>query len=90
MVTGITEATTVPDSILKPTDNHLVIRVFDIGDLGGIYTSSFWGNTILLGEWKYKPGLKIDPSQFPIPDVPNGSIFSYPSLLYNGNIAPIT
>ncbi|MEQ9423494.1 MAG: sialate O-acetylesterase [Cyclobacteriaceae bacterium] len=80
----------VPTNILKPTDNDLVVRVFDIGGLGGLHTSAFWGNPILLGEWKYKAGLKIDTATFPIPDVPNGSIFSYPSLLYNGNIAPVT
>jgi len=80
----------VPANILKPTDNDLVVRVFDIGDLGGMHTSAFWGNPILLGEWKYKPGLKIDAETFPTPDVPNGSIFSYPTLLYNGNIAPIS
>ncbi len=80
----------VATSILKPTGNDLVVRVFDVGDLGGMHTSAFWGNPILLGEWKYKPGLKIDVKTFPAPDVPNGSIFSYPTLLYNGNIAPIS
>ena len=80
----------VPVKILKPTDNELVVRVFDIGGLGGFHTAAFWGNPILLGDWKYKPGLKIEADKFPVPEVPNGSLFSYPTLLYNGNIAPIT
>ena len=80
----------VPANILKDKGNELVIRVFDIGELGGIYTSAFWGNPILTGEWKYRVGLSIDSKTFPKPDVPNGSIFSYPSLLFNGNVAPFT
>lgn len=78
-----------PASILKPKGNVLVVRVFDIGGLGGMYTSAFWGNPILNGEWKFKPGLKIDASSFPTPVVPNGSFFTHPALLYNGSIAPL-
>ncbi len=80
----------VPRSLLKQKGNTLVVRVFDVGGLGGFHTAAFWGNPILVGEWKYKAGLPIDTTSFPVPDVPNGSIFSYPTLLYNGNIAPIT
>ncbi|MCB9263963.1 MAG: hypothetical protein H6558_02945 [Lewinellaceae bacterium] len=43
-------------NILKPKGNVLVVRVFDIGGVGGMYTSAFWGNPILNGEWKFKPG----------------------------------
>ena len=78
-----------PASILKPVGNVLVVRVFDIGGLGGLYTSAFWGNPILNGKWKFKPGLKIDASSFPTPAVPNGSFFTHPALLYNGSIAPL-
>ena len=80
----------VPKNILRKKGNILVVRVFDIGGLGGFHTAAFWGNPILLGEWKYKAGLKIDAENFPTPTVPNGSIFSFPGLLYNGNIAPAT
>ena len=78
-----------PANILKPKGNVLVVRVFDIGGVGGMYTSAFWGNPILNGEWKFKPGLKIDTSSFPTPVVPNGSFFTHPALLYNGSIAPL-
>ncbi len=81
---------TVTSDILKEKDNSLVVRVFDIGEVGGFHTSAFWGNPILLGEWRYKPGLGINKDDFPAPDVPNGSIFSYPTLLFNGNIAPVS
>jgi sialate O-acetylesterase len=50
---------------------------------------AFWGNSIRNGEWKYKKGRAIDASKFPIPKVVNGSLFSYPTLLYNGCIAPL-
>lgn len=80
----------VPADILLPTGNQLTVRVFDTGDLGGMHTSAFWGNPILNGEWKYKPGQSIDADQFPKPDIANGSIFSYPGMLYNANIAPLS
>ncbi len=80
----------VSSAVLKPEGNSLVVRVFDIGGLGGFHTAAFWGNPILVGEWKYRKGLEIDKVTFPKPDVPNGSIFSYPTLLFNGNIAPIS
>ncbi len=78
-----------PANILKPRGNVLVVRVFDIGGLGGFYSAAFWGNPILNGTWKFRPGLKISPDTFPTPTVPNGSFFTHPSLLYNGSIAPL-
>lgn len=75
--------------ILKPKGNVLVVRIFDVGGKGGMYTNAFWGNPILNGKWKYKPGLKIDAAKFPKPVVPNGSFFTHPTLLYNGGIAPL-
>ncbi len=78
-----------PADILKPKGNVLAVRVFDIGGLGGMYTSAFWGNPILNGQWKFKPGLRIDASTFPTPVAPNGSFFTHPALLYNGSIAPL-
>ncbi|HQU59260.1 MAG TPA: sialate O-acetylesterase, partial [Saprospiraceae bacterium] len=78
-----------PANILKPKGNVLVVRVFDIGGMGGFYSAAFWGNPILNGSWKFKPGLKIDAATFPTPTVPNGSFFTHPTLLYNGSIAPL-
>ncbi|MEP7107706.1 MAG: sialate O-acetylesterase [Ferruginibacter sp.] len=80
----------VPSHILKPKDNVLVVRVFDTGGRGGMYTGPIWGNPVLLGSWKYKPDLKIDAASFPKPLVVNASPFSSPAVLFNGNIAPIT
>jgi sialate O-acetylesterase len=78
-----------PANILKPKGNVLVVRIFDAGGKGGMYTNAFWGNAILNGAWKYKPGARINASAFPKPIVPNGSFFTHPSLLYNGSIAPL-
>jgi sialate O-acetylesterase len=75
--------------ILKPKGNVLVVRIFDVGGKGGMYTNAFWGNPILNGTWKYKPGVRIDAAKFPKPVVPNGSFFTHPTLLYNGGIAPL-
>ncbi|MEJ7585971.1 MAG: sialate O-acetylesterase [Ferruginibacter sp.] len=79
----------VPSGILKPTGNMLVVRVFDIGGRGGMYSHEIWGNPILVGAWKYKRDLKIDVHGFPKPLVVNVSPFSSPAVLYNGNIAPL-
>jgi sialate O-acetylesterase len=81
---------TVPASTLKPKGNVLVVRVFDIGGIGGFTTSSFWGSKILLGNWLYKKGSKIDGAKFPEPSLPNATPFSSPGVLYNANIAPLT
>ena len=78
-----------PSSILKPKGNVLVVRIFDAGGKGGLYSNAFWGNPILNGTWKFKPGVRIDAATFPKPAVPNGSFFTHPSLLYNGSIAPL-
>ena len=80
---------TVPKKILLAKDNTLTVRVFDSGGKGGIYTNAFWGNPILVGQWKYNKGRSIDAKKFPKPKVPNGSVFSHPMLLYNGGIAPL-
>lgn len=80
----------VPANILKSKDNIMVVRVFDIGGRGGLYSGAIWGNPILLGKWNYKPDLKIDAAKFKKPLVVNVSPFSSPAVLYNGNIAPIT
>lgn len=78
-----------PAGLLKPEGNVIAVRVFDAGGKGGMYTNPFWGNPILNGAWKYKPGVRINPAGFPKPTVPNGSLFTHPSLLFNGSIAPL-
>jgi len=78
----------VPDSILKPKTNVLVVRIFDAAGKGGMY-SQFW-DTRWGGLWKYKPGRKIDASKFVQPKIVNTDLFSSPSILFNGCIAPIT
>ncbi len=79
---------TVPDSVLKPTGNVLVARVFDAGNKGGMY-NMFW-DPRWAGNWLYKPGVKINAADFKRPLVPNAYIFGSPTILFNGNIAPIT
>lgn len=37
-----------------------------------------------------KMGDAIDVNNFPIPTVPNMSVFSHPTALYNANIAPLS
>lgn len=81
---------TVATSLLKPKGNILVVRVFDVGGIGGFTTSAFWGNPILWGKWLYKKGMTLDPDKFPKPNLPNASPFSSPAVLYNANIAPLT
>lgn len=76
-------------SLVKEKDNLLVVRVFDVGGKGGIYTNAFWGNPILTGKWEMKIGDKINANDFPKPIVPNMSVFSHPSALFNANIAPL-
>jgi sialate O-acetylesterase len=80
----------VSANILKAKDNVIVVRVFDVGGKGGMYSGAIWGNPVLLGKWLYRPDYKIDATHFPKPHVVNVSPFSSPSILYNGNIAPIT
>ena len=80
----------VPAKILKPVGNVIVVRVFDAGGKGGIYSNDISDDPILSGKWFYKPDYKIDAKKFPRPHVVNVSPFSTPSILYNGNIAPIS
>jgi sialate O-acetylesterase len=79
----------VPARILKPSGNVIVVRVFDAGGKGGMYTGAIWGNPVLLGKWLYKADEKIDSATFSKPHVVNASPFSTPAVLYNANIAPI-
>lgn len=81
----------VPEEIVKPGKNTLVVKVIDTGGGGGIYgdkddlyIQTSQGKIALGGEWKYRispSGLKINPVQ----RSPN----SYPTLLFNGMINPV-
>ncbi len=78
----------IPDSIIKPKNNIVVVRVFDAGGKGGMY-NMFW-SPYWAGEWMYKKGMQIDASKFKKPLVANAYIFGTPTILYNANIAPLT
>ena len=80
----------VPATFLKSKGNVIVVRVFDAGGKGGIYSQDINGDPILSGKWFYKPDYKIDAKKFPRPHVVNVSPYSTPAILYNGNIAPLT
>ncbi len=79
-----------PRNILKAKGNVLVVRVFDVGGIGGFTTSPFWGGKILSGDWLYKKGTAINAAKFPKPEVPSATPFSSPGVLFNGIIAPLT
>ncbi len=78
----------ISDSIIKPKNNIVVVRVFDAGGKGGMY-NMFW-SPYWAGEWRYKKGVQIDTSKFKKPLVANAYIFGTPTILYNANIAPLT
>jgi sialate O-acetylesterase len=80
----------VPVELLKEKGNTLVVRIFDAGGLGGMYTNAFWGNPILNGSWKFKISDPVSIDTFPLPHVPDMSFFTHPTSLYNANIAPLT
>jgi sialate O-acetylesterase len=80
----------VSANLLKPKGNVLVVRVFDVGGIGGFVTHPFWANDIIRGQWIYRKGESINAKKFPKPDFPNATPFSSPSVLFNGNIAPLT
>lgn len=79
----------VPASILKEKDNVLVVRIFDVGGIGGFTTSPFWANPLIKGQWVYKKGSSIKAEKFIKPILPNATPFSSPSVLFNANIAPL-
>jgi sialate O-acetylesterase len=79
----------VPARLLKPKNNSLVVRVFDAGGRGGMYTHPIWWDPMLVGTWYSRPDGTIDASTFPKPRVVNISPFSTPAVLFNANIAPV-
>lgn len=80
----------VPAGLLKEKGNTIVVRIFDAGGLGGMYTNAFWGNPVLNGNWKYKISDSVSMDTFPLPPVADMSFFTHPTSLYNANIAPLT
>ena len=80
----------VPLEFLKNKGNVLVVRIYDVGGIGGFTTSSFWGNPVLWGKWLYKKGEATEINEVKQPDLPNATPFSSPGVLYNANIAPLT
>jgi len=81
----------IPQGLLKPGINTVVVKVTDTGGGGG-----FWGKkeqlfvntgterTDLAGDWQFKTGLDLQ-----VPPAATGPN-SFPSLLYNGMIHPLT
>lgn len=83
----------IPKELIREGENTIVIRVFDTGGGGGIYSDNFTlndnvGNTLKLsGEWKYKIGYTL--SEVPKrPESSNGP--NRPTVLYNAMIFPLT
>ena len=87
---------TIPAEKVKAGTSVLTIRVFDTGGEGGVY-----GNAdalymavkgrqpvALAGEWKYRVGMDLK-EVGPAPVPPVGSS-SYPTVLYNAMVHPLT
>ncbi len=89
----------IPKEILKPEDNELVIRVFNINGKGGFVTNADYlnfyrkgnqfGFVLLGGTWKYKKGEAVQPLTTPVIDHSNKGPNSNPSSLYNAMIHPL-
>ena len=86
----------VPAALLKPTGNVVAVRVLDTGGKGGIYGDPSGLNLAvtgggllpLTGPWRVRLGAAlaaVPPLPVAIENNPN-----FPSVLYNGQIAPLT
>ncbi|NOR75418.1 MAG: 9-O-acetylesterase [Draconibacterium sp.] len=81
----------IPGTLVKAGINNISIRVFDLGNSGGLYGKpsqlklvSDNGTTIpLAGAWKYKIGLNVNP----VPQSPEDP--NRPTVLYNAMIHPL-
>ncbi len=88
-------AYTVPAALLKPTGNVIAVRVLDTGGKGGIYGEPSGLNLAvtkgaslpLAGPWRVALGASLTA----IPPVPVAidKDQNFPSVLYNGQIAPL-
>jgi len=80
----------IPASRLRKKGNVLVVRVYDIGGIGGFTTNVFWAvGPLLHNQWEYRKG-ELLPRGFVGPRLPNATPFSSPGVLFNGMIAPLT
>jgi len=81
----------VPGSIVKSGTNVIAVRVFDMGNNGGLYgkpeqlklEDNSGRKLSIAGSWKYKIGLEVGP----IPKSPNDP--NRPTVLYNAMIHPL-
>ncbi len=86
----------IPASLIKNGKNRIVVQVFDIGNVGGLYGPaknmkiSTKSNSIsLVGSWKYKiDPIKIDSEKIPEKPDQNSGV-NRPSVLYNAMIHPL-
>lgn len=83
----------IPKELIKKGSNEIVIRVFDTGGGGGVYSddisiSNKNGNTLSLkGDWHYRIGCRVT-EQPQRPESENGP--NRPTVLYNAMIHPFT
>ncbi len=84
----------IPGSLVKAGSNYIAVRVYDMGNNGGIYgkekqmrIDDNLGNIIsVAGDWNYKIGLDLGPST-QMPKSPNDP--NRPSVLFNAMINPL-
>ncbi len=91
---------TVPDSILREEGNVLVLRVFDTGLKGGFSGNASHFDYFPVNEsenkmstagiWHYKAGKAYESSDQTLEGIDNIGPNSFPTLLYNAMIHPIT
>lgn len=79
----------VPEKVLKPKGNVLVVRVTNVEGKGGFSFHPLWATPILSGSWLCKKDRAIG-KDFVVPEIINVNPFAYPSILYNAMIAPLT
>jgi len=92
---GANRAYAVATSLLKPTGNVVVVRVLDTGGMGGVYGAPAdlslevpGGDTVsLAGPWHYQIGTPLAQISPLPPDISNNT--GFPTVLYNGMIAPL-
>lgn len=79
----------VSEKLLRPKGNVLVVRATNVEGKGGFSFHPLFGTPILNGPWLCKKDRAIA-YDFVQPEIVNVNPFSYPSILYNAMIAPLT
>ncbi|NDV82733.1 sialate O-acetylesterase [Bacteroides sp. 51] len=86
---------TIPANLVKPGQSVLTVRVSDFGGGGGIhgepaelYAEVNGKRISLAGDWKYNIGLSM--ANFPAPPISPTASSSYPTVLYNAMVHPLT